>query len=99
MEPDFKHKITVQSSLEGFPKETGFELDPVGRRGQCKALDRGRDRGDMPTHPATATWWKPPWHGAPPSVHRPWQGGPQALPLLPLAGPSGVCAFNETVWL
>lgn len=23
----------------------------------------------------------------------------RAFPLLPLAGPSGVCAFNETVWL
>lgn len=23
----------------------------------------------------------------------------RALPFLPLAGPSGVCAFNETVWL
>ena len=23
----------------------------------------------------------------------------QAVPFLALAGPSGVCAFNETVWL
>jgi hypothetical protein len=26
-------------------------------------------------------------------------GWPQALFLLPLARPGGVCAFNETVWL
>lgn len=99
MEPDFRHKSTVQSILQGFLKEIGFEPDPGRRRGPYKAPDRGRGRGDMPTHPATSTGWKSPWHGAPPSVHQPWQGGPQALPLLPLAGPSGVCAFNETVWL
>lgn len=72
MEPAFRHKSTVQSILEGFLKETSFEPDSGNRRGQCKALDRGRGRGDMPTRLATPTWWKPLWHGAPPSMHRPW---------------------------
>ena len=31
-------------------------------------------------------------------MHQPGRAA-RAVPFLPLAGPSGVCAFNETVWL
>lgn len=71
------------------------------RRGQQEALGRGRGRADMSTmtHHSHQVGASLAWGSPFCAVRRPWQGWSPALPLLPLAGPSGVCAFNETVWL
>lgn len=75
-------------SPRGLPAGNFFEPDSGGRREQREALGKGRGRGAMPTmslHPhlmgASLAWGSP-------SMHQPWQGWPQALPVLPWQGPA-----------
>ena len=83
--------------LEGFLKEISFEPDSGSRRGHWEDLGRRRGRRDVSTshhlHLVEASLAR----GSLP-MHQPGRAA-RAIPFLPLAGPSGVCAFNETVWL